>query len=1734
MQQFNPPTIIAHSPTNSFTTLSQPFPTTSISQDLVDVGIWETEPDRNEQGLILDIPIFTRNANGEYIETTLNEYPIDTTAPDYYMADTNVICHWATPPYQTVGGIKNLDNPTNLDVGVVAFHASGDIDRVEFFLNGGSQRVIVKEPSHHPDQDVTAYWIRIDNSSGLQDSGDVWGTQFSSTAVTGFPNQTKITRCSFTPHHELQAVVYPKVGKPRVLAGKHNNHATTMVYNGITDYWEDSQEKIKIKGHGDSAIRSYYFSTNFNDTLFQDSVYVSADFGVDDLNRDGTENFPFFSIDFAHRKLIRMKHKFYNNLTDEPNFNFDKPNSGSNRLLAEVGGGTIFLMKHISEKNKRDGHKNGYKTLATITVGGSTEPNAPYIAFSKMRWVTIRPEPGVSKYEAMIKGYFYQPFTSFPTTRSLLQKTAIKKSFSDIKATLSRYKNCYVEASWPYSEMIFGIGPDLNLIGDDGSGTKLVELSNWIPNRGILSKNIPPGETTYAEQNHVNTFILHNEGSVSNYTYGNQQTNQAELTSGPFVAPRFWLDSCELNGQYRSTQQLYAWADSLGMTYTTTFVGPPDLEGEQRRRKAEDPIKFQNLIESEIGIFSTIDGRKIPSLELTGPNSEGLSLTTPRVFVQPTEQTLMLTNGLGFTLGFGYTFEFCFAHPEFGGCRTAIASSNAGGLIPSFVTNTFLRNIDNDPSSLAVDSFINSTLCNYNGDVFRYQSSLIYQPFIFDSIGTRNYVNHDESALFGVHSDIFQTVGGDFNFFKNRPAVNNFIFYRFNNPSPRSKRYSDPVARHGVPGVGPLTDIVFQKQWSISGRHGPISLGDKFFYDPEKYPEGDGRTYVYWNSPHVKDIIFQDCLVYTEDGSQQLQITCYHENTIYRNTQVHYAPNVNQPNGISLSNVFSFAPRVSGPTTRYKDAVPNNIGIIDASQDDYTEQSGACLNKFLLDNYQCYQTKLKVNPITGKDVRVGTYREPVKYNVVRNGGRLVNVPINGYNRPKPFGHSLFRPIFSESSPTFVISDLRYPFQRDASGNAGPNQTTGDNPRIAFPSADARHRNAFLSFMAKGNPLPQPTSNTRGEWFTYQKTIPASTTSSDAPYGWVYSDIPYENFKYGQLPHPNGTIFNDDNAAIQAVDPTFLIEKNRPDGNGGFTWGINEEDHRASLGTGWDPTFGTGKLNPQPTDPGYNPNQKGLREKVFYAFTNFDFDATRSEFGEVLTPDRLPLLSGESGGTGGTGNQQNGQPPTAILNHPITIRLSITDLTKEMSWSRKDSLDNSAGTTHGPDGIYSSSDLIQIPNYLERIEEVTDPNGSPEIGPSVNTEIIGNTFGVGNQGGVYVTGGVADFTLDTTIGKMNSIDITNISTIYLNKARKNNGLTMSLILHGKSVPGTSMAEFKYIAAPLPELDVNNQEINEGDVDLSGDHYEDFYKKFAYIAFNSRESQVTQSITSNQFSFRKSPHHTFVQFNRAEIDGLSLSNVLNGTSIMDMVTPIAASKLAKIQTAAIGCTCTFNSNTTANESTSADRINPSSSTTIPGIITCKNITMEYLGSEANGNQIRFKNKFPVSMFSGRVGTTTYQHNGAVAAFNETFQFFSSVNDYRIPAPPAPLPGEQGEPEPTINLRFINPVGSGSKNLLGYKVANGVRLFGGANNIGITAGSYIRISGSPNNNGIYQVKNMFDGIDGDTASNTVIGGLPEFQYLELSRTITAQEQSNPTSITVENVSHLPILHIKYRQPL
>jgi hypothetical protein len=320
----------------------------------------------------------------------------------------------------------------------------------------------------------------------------------------------------------------------------------------------------------------------------------------------------------------------------------------------------------------------------------------------------------------------------------------------------------------------------------------------------------------------------------------------------------------------------------------------------------------------------------------------------------------------------------------------------------------------------------------------------------------------------------------------------------------------------------------------------------------------------------------------------------------------------------------------------------------------------------------------------------------------------------------------------------------------------------------------------------------------------------------------------------------------------------------------------------------------------------------------------------------------------------------------------------------------------------------------------------------------------------------------------------------------------------------------------------------------DIDPEGLHYDNFYKEFAYIAFNSKESPVVSQITNNQISFRKSPHHTYISFTQPEMDGLSLSNGATGLSYVDLVTGTSAvlEKISKLQALPLGITCSINS---YSEFTSATKSNTSG--TNPNIITCTNKTRKFVG--LIGNDKIVLQGIAVSGTSSIFNSASprYEHNGSIGSFNQAYQrnpVDQTTPHYTIPPSGIDLDGNILPPA-TIHLRFSNLIATGSKNLLAYKVVpnGGTRLFGASPNIGITAGSYVRISGSASNNGIYQVLATIDGIEGDTASNTRTGGSTEYQYLELSRAIVPEEQAVGKNIKIENVSHLPILHIKYRIP-
>ena len=256
----------------------------------------------------------------------------------------------------------------------------------------------------------------------------------------------------------------------------------------------------------------------------------------------------------------------------------------------------------------------------------------------------------------------------------------------------------------------------------------------------------------------------------------------------------------------------------------------------------------------------------------------------------------------------------------------------------------------------------------------------------------------------------------------------------------------------------------------------------------------------------------------------------------------------------------------------------------------------------------------------------------------------------------------------------------------------------------------------------------------------------------------------------------------------------------------------------------------------------------------------------------------------------------------------------------------------------------------------------------------------------------------------------------------------------------------------------------------------------------------------------------------------MDGLSLSNGATGLSYIDLVTgtPAAQNKISKLQALPTGITCNINS---YSEFTSANKSN--SAGTNPSTVTCNSKIRKFVGVVENGNKIVLQGTAASGTNSIFSGANRYEHNGGIGSVNPIYQQ-TAIDDPT--SPHYTLPSGQ-----IINFRFLNPVSFGSKNLLAYKVpVGGTRLFGASPNIGITAGSYVRISGSASNNGIYQVLSTIDGIDQDVSSNTANSGSTEYQYLELSRIITAQEQAVGNNITIQNVSHLPILHVKYRQPV
>lgn len=150
------------------------------------------------------------------------------------------IARWDVVPYQTFSDTFN--------VGVVAFHQNG-IDRVVFSANGGPWTA-AGEMTNNPQTGVTEYWTTL-RAADFAD-GPV----------------------------EVRAIAYPKIGRPRVLDGRHDGSLP------------------------DSRIRGEYtlvLYANARHTLPQASAWVSP-IGHD-INGDGSRANPYATLNGAIEAL---------------------------------------------------------------------------------------------------------------------------------------------------------------------------------------------------------------------------------------------------------------------------------------------------------------------------------------------------------------------------------------------------------------------------------------------------------------------------------------------------------------------------------------------------------------------------------------------------------------------------------------------------------------------------------------------------------------------------------------------------------------------------------------------------------------------------------------------------------------------------------------------------------------------------------------------------------------------------------------------------------------------------------------------------------------------------------------------------------------------------------------------------------------------------------------------------------------------------------------------------------------------------------------------------------------------------------------------------------------------------------------------------------------------------------------------------------------------------------------
>ena len=469
----------------------------------------------------------------------------------------------------------------------------------------------------------------------------------------------------------------------------------------------------------------------------------------------------------------------------------------------------------------------------------------------------------------------------------------------------------------------------------------------------------------------------------------------------------------------------------------------------------------------------------------------------------------------------------------------------------------------------------------------------------------------------------------------------------------------------------------------------------------------------------------------------------------------------------------------------------------------------------------------------------------------------------------------------------------------------------------------------------------------------------------------------------------------------------------------------------------------------------------------------------------------------------------------VFNHPITIRLAPANYAPygnqtPVFWQTF-TPQSFKPQFHGvTDGVFPDFLIKVIPNNLYDIKNLCDEPENIDVMGSQDIEIQAscanpkspaNSF---NQGGAYIDEARAITTqpVNATNNAKTTFDLKGHAGCFTDYARPNGGTAFNLFIHGRcdreSDPTPRIFESSTIPAPQGGLD-RDEVFDNQDSSIS-----------SHVTFKSSKVTPGATITSNAISFRKSLHYNFLKLVRDNMAGLSMASRINGKVF---VTASSLFDWGNVAGLSAESTCSINQYTTPNnEQASAQGGNPST-------ITCSNWSGVFEG--IFGDNARFRNSTPNSLFRNSI--TQYDHTGKINATDPTYADGTS-NPYTL---------STASDASNLFIRMNNAISYGNKNYL----AIGPRAQATPRFTSFPVGSYIRITGSSSNDGIYQVLSVLNGIPGDENANIRIPpspGTPLYEYLELSRAIVPEPSANNKPITVQNVSDLPVLHIKYQEPV